>query len=71
MTIENRDTDSIAEPRRRLNEAFLRSDVATVLSYYGDNAVLMAPNVPARLPLMVGLSGSPLSNVPVPPIWKP
>ena len=47
MSKEERDTDPIAEPRRRLNEAFLKSDVASVLSYYSDTAVLMAPNEPS------------------------
>ena len=47
MSTENRDSDPIAEPRRRLNEAFLKSDVPTVLLYYGENSVLMAPNEPS------------------------
>ncbi len=47
MSAEVRDTDPIAEPRRRLCDAFMNGDVATVLSYYGDNAVLMAPNEPS------------------------
>jgi len=47
MSTKHSETDPIAEPRRRLLEAFLNSDVATVLSYYGDNAVLMAPNEPS------------------------
>jgi ketosteroid isomerase-like protein len=47
MSTDNRDTDPIAEPRRRLHEAFMKSDVATILSYYGDDAVLMAPNEPS------------------------
>jgi ketosteroid isomerase-like protein len=41
------DTDPISEPRRRLNAAFLKGDVATILSIYSDTAVLMAPNEPS------------------------
>jgi ketosteroid isomerase-like protein len=47
MSTENRETDPIAEPRRRLNAAFLKGDVATILSIYSDTAVLMAPNEPS------------------------
>jgi ketosteroid isomerase-like protein len=47
MSTENRDADPIAESRRLLTAAFLKGDVERILSFYGDTAVLMAPNEPS------------------------
>jgi len=47
MSTENTAADPIAESHRRLLAAYLKGDVATILSLYGDNAVFMAPNEPS------------------------
>ena len=47
MSTENRDADPITESRRQLTAAFLKGDVATILSFYSDGAVFMPPNEPS------------------------
>ena len=47
MSTESSDADPIIESRRRLSEAFLKGDVATILSFYSDTAVFMPPNEPS------------------------
>jgi ketosteroid isomerase-like protein len=47
MSAENRNADPITEFRSRLTAAFLKGEVATILSFYSDTAVLMPPNEPS------------------------
>jgi ketosteroid isomerase-like protein len=47
MSTQDSDIDPIAESRRRFADACLKGDVPSILSFFCDTAVMMAPNEPS------------------------